>query len=130
MNIIQSPDMPLSNGHYSMCIEHNGTLYTAGQLPIDPVSKLIPETIEEQTQLVLAKIETIVKAGGSSKENIIQMRLYISDISLWSRVNEVYAGFFGKHKPVRAVIPTRDLHYGCLIEVEAVAAIENNIHDV
>lgn len=115
--------MPKSNGHYSMCIEHNGTIYTAGQLPIDPVSKSIPKTIEKQTKLVLEKIETIVIAAGSSKNQIIQMRLYISDIELWTRVNIVYAEFFGKHKPVRAVIPTRELHYGCLIEVEAIAAI-------
>ncbi len=123
MKIIDSPVMPKSNGHYSMCIEHNGTIYTAGQLPIDPVSKSIPKTIEKQTKLVLEKIETIVIAAGSSKNQIIQMRLYISDIELWTRVNIVYAEFFGKHKPVRAVIPTRELHYGCLIEVEAIAAI-------
>jgi len=123
MKIIQNPDMPTSNGHYSMCIEHNGTIYTAGQLPIDPESKAIPETIEEQTKLVLHKIETIVQAAGSSKDQIIQMRLYVSNIELWARVNAVYAEFFGDHKPVRAVIPTRDLHYGCLIEVEAVAAV-------
>jgi len=122
MKIIEGPNMPKSNGHYSMCIEHNGTVYTAGQLPIDPVSKAIPETIEEQTKLVLEKIQTIISAAGSSKEQIIQMRLYVSDIKLWPQVNAVYAEFFGAHKPVRAVIPTRDLHYGCLIEVEAVAA--------
>jgi len=115
--------MPKSNGHYSMCIEHNGTIYTAGQLPTRAEDKSIPESIEEQTKLVLDKIETIVSAAGSSKNKIIQMRLYISDIELWSRVNSVYAEFFGDHKPVRAVIPTRELHYGCLIEVEAVAAV-------
>ncbi len=122
MNIIDSSQMPKSNGHYSMCIEHNGTLYTAGQLPIDPETEAIPESIEDQTQLVLEKIETIIQAAGSSKDQIIQMRLYVSDISLWSRINAVYAEFFGDHKPVRAVIPTRELHYGCLIEVEALAA--------
>ena len=122
MNIIASEDMPHANGHYSMCIEHNGTIYTAGQLPLKP-GKIVPETIEEQTSLVLQKIEHVVTAAGSSKSQIIQMRLYISDIHLWDRVNKVYSDFFGEHKPVRTVIPTKELHYGCLVEAEAVAAI-------
>lgn len=121
MEIIQSTEMPTSNGHYSMCIEHNGTLYIAGQLPLNP-DKSIPSTIEDQTQLVLDKLDRIVNASGSSKEKIIQVRIYLSDIHLWDRVNKVYAQFFGSHKPVRAVIPTRELHYNCLIELEAIAA--------
>jgi len=122
MKIINSKDMPQSKGHYSMCIEHNGTLYTAGQLPKDDQGH-IPDGVTAQAQLVLNKIERIIVAAGSSKDRIIQVRLYLSDISMWDEVDKVYAKFFGDHKPVRAVIPTRDLHYGCLIEAEAVAAI-------
>jgi len=123
MNIVDTPDMPKGNGHYSMCIEHNGTLYLAGQLPLIPGTKITPDSIEDQTRLVLSKVENIVKEAGSNKDKIIQMRIYLSNIALWDKVNTVYADFFGLHKPVRAVIPTRDLHYGCLIEVEAIAAI-------
>lgn len=123
MRIVESENMPKSNGHYSMCIEHNGTIYTAGQIPKDNESGEIPDGINAQTKMVLQKIETIVTAAGSTKNKIIQMRIYISNIEMWADVNKVYAEFFGDHKPVRAVIPVRDLHYGCLIEVEAVAAI-------
>lgn len=121
METIQTANMPKSNGHYSQCIQHNGILYLSGQLPIDPVTKIIPKTIEEQTDLALQKVELILTEAGSSKKQIIQMRVYISDIKLWDKVNERYAMFFEDHKPVRSIIPTRDLHFGCLIEIEATA---------
>ena len=123
MKIIQTDSMPVANGHYSQCIEHNGVLYISGQLPGNPKIKSIPEDIEGQTRIVLEKIKLILEQAGSSKEKVIQMRIYISDIGLWEEVNRVYADFFGEHKPVRCVVPTGRLHYGCLIEVEAVAAL-------
>lgn len=122
MEIIETAEMPKSNGHYSMCIVHNKTAYTAGQLPIG-LNKEIPTGIEAQSLMVFEKIEKIVTAAGSSKNQIIQMRIYLSDIEEWGKVNKVYADFFGSHKPVRCVIPTRELHYGCLIEAEAIAAL-------
>ena len=79
--------------------------------------------IEEQTLQVLENIETILKDSGLDKNKILKTTAYISDMSHWSRVNEVYKKFFGKHKPARAVVPTNKLHFGVLIEIEAVAAI-------
>ncbi len=113
--------MPKANGHYSPCIRHNDILYLSGQLPIDPDTGTIPPSIDEQVDVALKNVEQIISEAGSSKNKILQMRLYISDISLWDRVNTRYEAFFGKHKPVRSVIPTRELHFGCLIEVEATA---------
>lgn len=52
-------------------------------------------------------------------------RVYISDIALWDEVNAVYAAFFGSHKPARVVVPTRALHHGALVEIEAVAELKN-----
>ncbi len=123
MKIIQSDNIPPANGHYSTCIEHNGTLYISGQLPVDPAKKQIPDGIEAQTQLTLEKIDLILTEAGSSRQQVIQMRIYISDIALWNNVNEVYTHFFGGHKPVRCVVPVGKLHYGCLIEAECVAEV-------
>ena len=125
MEILNSSQMPMSNGHYSQCILHNGILYLSGQLPIDPNTKAIPDTIEEQADLALQNVEIILNAAGSSKKQVLQMRVYISDISLWGKVNERYSMFFEDHKPVRTIIPTRELHFGCLIEIEATAILNN-----
>lgn len=123
MRIIKSEKIPPAKGHYSPCIEHNGTLYISGQLPVDPATKQIPDGIQAQTNVVLEKIDLILNEAGSSREQVIQMRIYISDIALWQEVNEVYAQFFGDHKPVRCVVPVGELHYGCLIEAECVAFV-------
>ena len=113
--------MPSSNGHYSQCIEHNGILYVSGQLPIEPALRTIPKTIKQQTSLVLNNIESILLQAGSTRNDIIQVRIYISDIKLWEKVNTEFAMFFGKHKPVRCIIQTRELHFGALIEIEVKA---------
>ncbi|WP_372752406.1 RidA family protein [Mariniflexile sp.] len=125
MKVITTPNMPKSNGHYSQCIAHNGVLYLSGQLPINPLTKLIPESIEDQADQALQNVELILIEAGSSKELVLQMRIYISDIALWDKVNERYSLFFKAHKPVRSIIPTRDLHFGCLIEIEATAILNN-----
>lgn len=123
MEIISTPNMPSSNGHYSQCIKHKDILYLSGQLPINKDTKNIPKTIEEQTDLVLTNVETILKEAGSNKNNVLQARIYISNIKLWDKVNKRYSLFFKNHKPVRCIVPTRELHFGSLIEVEVTAAI-------
>lgn len=121
MKIIETQNMPPRNGHYSQCIEHNGILYLSGQLPIDIETKSIPISIEEQTKLVFKNAETILKEAGSNKNKILQVRIYVSNIDLWDKVDKEYSDFFQAHKPVRCIIPTRELHYGALIEVEITA---------
>ena len=121
MKIIETQKMPRSNGHYSQCIEHNGILYLSGQLPIDIETRSIPESIEEQTKLIFKNAETILEEAGSNKNNILQVRIYVSNIDLWDKVDKEYSQFFQSHKPVRCIIPTREINYGALIEVEITA---------
>ena len=124
MKIISTPALPKANGHYSQAISHNGILYISGQLPIDPETKKRVDGIAAQSLLVLEKLKAILLASGSDLDKVIQVRIYISNIDLWDEVNAVYANFFGSHKPVRAIVPTRELHFGCLIELEAIAAVD------
>jgi 2-iminobutanoate/2-iminopropanoate deaminase len=123
MKIIKTEKMPPVKGHYSPVIEHNGTLYLSGQIPLDPVTGKVPDSIEEQTKLVLSKIELLLKESGSSLNKVLQIRIFLTDIDLWDKVNMVYADFFKDHKPARCVVPVGKLHYGSLLEVEAVASV-------
>ncbi len=121
---VLTPNAPAPGGHYSQAIIHNGLIYVAGQLPIDPATgekKL--GCIEEQTEQVLANIRAILEAAGSSLNRVLKMTIYISDIELWGKVNEIYARTLGEHRPARAVVPIKELHYGFKIEIEAIAAI-------
>ena len=99
-------------------------VFVSGQLPIEPkTGKKRLGTIEEQTDQALKNIAEILKAAGSDIARVIKTVVYISNIELWDRVNCVYARFFGKHRPVRAVVPTRKLHFGFQIEIEVITAL-------
>ena len=119
---ISTQNAPRPSGHYSQAIVHGNIVYVSGQLPIDPQTgeKRIG-SIEEQTEQALKNLSEILKAAGSDINQVIKTTVYVSDIGLWDRVNAVYSRFFGEHRPARAVVPTRDLHFGFQIEIEAIA---------
>jgi 2-iminobutanoate/2-iminopropanoate deaminase len=113
-----------SNGHYALATVHQDMVYVSGQFSIDPVtSQKKYGTIEEETLQALKNVEMIIDAAGSKKEQILRMTLYIPDVKLWDKVDAVYKEFFGGHKPARTVVPTRELHFGFKIEIEAIAYI-------
>jgi len=125
MKTICTERAPVPAGHYSQAIVHGDTVYVSGQLPIDPVTgEKRTGSIEEQTEQVLTNLSEILRASGSGMDRLVKVTVYISDIGLWDRVNAVYARHLGDHRPARAVVPTRDLHFGFQIEIEALAAIE------
>ena len=124
MEAIFTPNAPKPGGHYSQAVVHNGFIFVAGQLPVDPeTGEKNLGSIEEQTELVLKNTAAILEAAGSGIDRIIKTTVYVSDIGLWDRVNAVYTEFMGDHKPARAVVPTRDLHFGFQIELETIAAV-------
>ncbi len=121
---IHTQNAPSPAGHYSQAVVYNGLVYVAGQIAIDPQTgekKL--GSIEEQTEQVLKNVCEILKAAGSDLNRVLKMTVYISDMDLWSAVNAVYAKVMGEHRPARAIVPTKELHHGFLIEIEAIAAV-------
>lgn len=124
MKEIFSPNAPKPAGHYSQAVIHDNIIYVSGQLPIDPATgEKRLGSIEEQTEQVLKNMSEILIAAGSDINKVIKTTVYISDIQLWNRVNEVYGKFFGEHRPARAVVPIKNLHYGFDIEIEAIASL-------
>lgn len=120
----QTPNAPTPAGHYSQAVVHNGLVYVSGQLAIDPrTGEKLTGSVEEQTRRTLENVGEILRASGSDLSRVLKVTIYISDISLWSAVNAVYTEVMGDARPARAVVPTKELHYGLLIEIEAVAAV-------
>ncbi|MBK7391810.1 MAG: RidA family protein [Chloracidobacterium sp.] len=125
MKTIQPSDQPIPKGHYSPGIEHHGVVYVSGQLPMDLVTREpFTGSIEEQTELALRNVEAVLKAAGSNLSRVLQMTIYVSDMELWGRVNETYARVMGDHRPARAMIPVKELHFGTQIEIQAIAAVK------
>jgi 2-iminobutanoate/2-iminopropanoate deaminase len=123
MKEIRTPNAPQPAGHYAQAIAHRGVVYVSGQLPIDPRSRVKRiGSIEAQTEQALANLAAILEAADSGKDQVLKVTVYISDMALWDRVNAVYARFFGDHRPARAIVPVRELHFGYQIEIDAVAS--------
>ena len=122
--LFNTPNLPAPGGHYSQAVIHKGLIYISGQLPFNPFTgEKVNGSIEDETQQILDNINILLKDAGSSKKKVLKCTVYISDIGLWGKVNEVYSSFFGKHKQARAIGPVKDLHFGCKIEIDMVAAV-------
>ncbi len=125
MKTIQPGEQPRPKGHYSPGILHNGVVYVSGQLPMDMVTRQpVAGAIEEQTELALRNVEAVLYAAGSDLSHVLQMTIYVSDIELWGKVNEVYARIMGEHRPARAIVPVKDLHFDTKIEIQAIATVK------
>jgi 2-iminobutanoate/2-iminopropanoate deaminase len=125
MRRISTPDAPTPKGHYSQAIVHDGVVYVAGQLAVDPADpEATPGDAGAQTRLIFKNIAAILDAAGSSLERLLQVTIYVSDISAWSAVNEAFAEVLGDHRPTRAVVPVGPLGGGRDVEVVVVAAVE------
>ena len=119
---IQPVDMAPPGGHYSHAVVAGGFVHVAGQLPIAADGrKLADAPFEQQAQQVLANVEAALRGAGSRPDQLVQVRVYLTDIDHWPAFNALYAAWLGPHRPARAVVPVPVLHYGFLLEVEAVA---------
>ena len=127
MQLVDTDNAPAPRGHYAQGVTHDGFLFVSAQLPIDPITgKQEKGSIDKQTLQVLKNILAIVEAAGGDKSTVVKITVYVTDISLWAKVNAVYAEFFGDFRPARAVVPVKDLHHGVLLEMEAIAVIPAN----
>jgi 2-iminobutanoate/2-iminopropanoate deaminase len=123
---ISTKNAPTPAGHYSQAIVHDNIVYISGQIPIDPnKSEKIVGSIEKQTEQVLQNLGEILKAANSDLNLVLKTTIYISDMELWDRVNKVYSIFFKDHRPARVIVPTKELHFGFQIELEATAVVRS-----
>jgi len=112
-------------GHYSHAVVANGFVFISGQLPITPVGeKLNQASFEEQARQVLTNVQAALEAAGSRVAQLVQVRVYVTDIEQWPAFNRIYQVWAGAAPPARAVVPVPLLHHGFLIEVEAVGVVE------
>jgi reactive intermediate/imine deaminase len=121
---ILTANAPAPGGHYSQAVRHAGLVYISGQLPIEPDGTHRPEAdFDDQARLAIRNMIAVAEAAGSSVENLLKVTVYIVGVENWPRFNAVYAQILGDVRPARSVVPVPELHYGYLVEIDAVAAI-------
>ena len=120
--IITTSEAPAAIGPYSQAIRIGEFLYTSGQISLDPKSmELITGNIEVETERVLKNIEAILNADGLKLNNIIKTTVYLTDLSEFGRMNQVYEKFFVENKPARACVQVAALPKDAKVEIDAIA---------
>lgn len=127
MDIIHTPNATPPAGHYSQAVRANGFVFVSGQLGFLPAQSgerpQLAQGVAAQTEAALRSMAAILQAAGSSMSAVVNVTVYIPDVGMWNEVNSVYERSFGDHRPARAIVPTRELHYGALVEISAVAVV-------
>ncbi len=126
MQLINPPFKGENKGHYSPGVISRGMLYISGQLSIDPDTREVCKgDIRDHARLALDNVDRVLREAHCSRSDVVFCRVYTPDVKYWNPINEVYAEFFGDHKPGRVVVSTTQLHFGCLVEIEALAEVPN-----
>jgi 2-iminobutanoate/2-iminopropanoate deaminase len=120
--IVQTQTPPAAIGPYSLAILAGGFLYTAGQIPLDPVTaQVVDGDIVAQTRQVLDNLEAVLAAAGASWKNVVKTTVYLQDMGDFPRMNEVYAATMGDARPARSTVQVAALPRGVLVEIDLVA---------
>lgn len=113
---------PGAIGPYSQGVKAGGFLFTAGQIPLDPVTmEVVGTTAPEQARQALANARAIVEAGGLGLGDVVKVTVFIRDMGQFAAINEVYKTFFGEDPPARSVVEVSRLPKDVLVEVEMIA---------
>lgn len=122
MKIIQTDKAPAAIGPYSQAVEaDNGMVWFSGQVGLDPATGELKEGLEAQTQQIFANIEAVLEAAQLAKTNIVKTTVFVTNIGDFLKVNDLYAQFFGDHKPARTTVEVSSLPKGAIIEIEVLA---------
>ena len=124
MKIVATEKAPKALGPYSQGYVHNGVLYTAGQIAINPeVNDVEATTIEAQTEQVCKNLEEVLKEAGTSFDKVLKTTCFLADMNDFAAFNEVYGKYFTS-KPARSCVAVKTLPKEVLCEVELIAAVE------
>ena len=123
--IITIKNAPKPVGPYSQAILHRDTLYSSGQIAIDPkTNSLILDSIEKETHQVMKNIEAILDAAKMNWDNVIKCSIFLSDMNNFSEINEIYASYFTNNYPARETVEVACLPKNVNVEISFIAILD------
>ena len=118
---IETDKAPQATGPFSQAVIDGNLVYTSGQIHLRPDGKLLEGTIEEQTHQVMKNLQEILEAAKVSFKNVIKATVYVTDMSNYGKINEVYSTFFSEPFPAREVVCVKELPLKAHLEISLVA---------
>jgi 2-iminobutanoate/2-iminopropanoate deaminase len=120
--VISTSKAPAAVGPYSQAIEANGFVFISGQISLDPqTGKMVEGGVKEQTHQVLKNIKAILDSAELNFNHVIKSTVFLSDMSDFAAMNEVYAEYYTSDQPARAAFAVKGLPLGALVEIESIA---------
>ena len=124
MKSITTEKAPAAVGPYSQAVVAGNLVFVSGQIPVDPATGNIPEDIMDQARQALTNLGEVLRASGSGLDKAVRVTVFITDISAFGKVNEVYAEFFKEPYPSRSCVEVSKLPKGVKIEIDAIGVID------
>jgi 2-iminobutanoate/2-iminopropanoate deaminase len=121
MKVISTKNAPAAIGPYSQALVNENMIFVSGQIPVNPETGEIADTIEEQTAQSLSNIKNILAENGMTMANVIKTSVFLADLSEFAAMNEVYAKNFTEPFPARSCVQVAAIPKGCKVEIECIA---------
>jgi 2-iminobutanoate/2-iminopropanoate deaminase len=125
IQIIHSDEAPEAVGPYSQAMQHEGVLYTSGQIGLIPEKGvLVGDDVESQAKQVMQNLTAVLAAAGAATSDIIKANIYLIDMADFPKINAIYADWLGEHRPARATVAVAQLPLGARIEIDLIARVK------
>ncbi|WP_281864934.1 RidA family protein [Planomicrobium okeanokoites] len=124
MKYVATDQAAAAIGPYSQGVVSGDMFYSSGQIPLTPAGDIAGDTIGEQTHQVFANLKAVLAEAGSSLDNVIKTTVFIKDMNDFAALNEIYASYFGDHKPARSTVEVARLPKDVKVEIEVIAKVK------
>jgi len=122
LDVVRTDRAPAAIGPYSQAVVCDGWVFCSGQIALDPeTGEVVGTTAAEQTERVMKNLAAVLDAAGASLSRVVKTTVFLSDMSDFQAMNEVYGHHFAEHRPARATVQAAGLPRGVKVEVECVA---------
>jgi 2-iminobutanoate/2-iminopropanoate deaminase len=122
---IKTNEAPQAVGPYAQGVRVGQLVFVSGQVALDPATGILVEGgVEQQTRRVMNNLDAILKAAGSGLNRVVKATVYMTDLSSFAAMNEVYASFFPGEKPARVTVQVSRLPKDGLVEIDAIGTID------
>jgi 2-iminobutanoate/2-iminopropanoate deaminase len=123
MEYIHTDDAPRAIGPYSQAVKIENMVYLSGQIGLDPKTGNLVEGFEAQVRRALTNLQAVLRAAGTDFNGVLRSGVYLIDLANFQKLNEIYAEFFGDHKPARSTIGVAQLPKGASVEIDLIAVV-------
>jgi len=121
MKFLSTKEAPQAIGPYSQAVEVNGMIYTSGQIGFTKDGVFAAADVAGQTHQVMKNLTAVLDTAGVKLNDVIKTTIFLADMNDFATVNEIYASYFGTHRPVRSTVAVKTLPANALVEIDCIA---------